>query len=219
MEPNDNDELEDNCKDTEQNRNGNESDINDNLSEILQYDTEPEGKTTGKESNSAKESQVDNDRRENDSNQGAVNSLELNLNAAITYNYDTESQKTIDFDEYEKQDVSSLQISDLDIELDADEDTMQKLAAKLSKSSTEKEKPSKIKEKEKCKNLREKYRLVLEDDVQDKNEKIPNVSPERKKSTGIKNIKKTSFYKKRQEASTGRTLNITHHGLEILLCK
>ena len=64
-------------------------------------------------------------------------------------------QKTIDFDEYEKQDVSSLQSSDLDIESDVDEDTMQKLAAKLSKSSTHKEKPSKIKEKEKCKNLRE----------------------------------------------------------------
>ena len=161
MEPNDNDELEDNCKDTEQNRNGNKSDINDNQSEILQYDTEPEGKTTGKDSNSAKESQVDNDRTENNSNQGAVNSLELNLNAAITDDDDTESQKTIDFDEYEKQDVSSLQSSDLDIESDADEDTMQKLAAKLSKSSFEKEKPSKIKEKEKCQKLREKYRLVF----------------------------------------------------------
>ena len=44
----------------------------------------------------------------------------------------------IDFDEYEKQDVSSLQSSDLDIESDADEHTMEKLAAKLSKSSVEK---------------------------------------------------------------------------------
>ena len=152
MEPNENDELEDNCKDTEQDRNGNESDINDNLSEILPYDTEPEGKTTGKYSNSAKESQVNNDRTENNSNEGAVNSLELNLNAAITDDDDTELQRTIDFDEYEKQDVSSLQSSDLDIESDVDEDTMQKLAAKLSNSSTEKEKPSKIKEKEKHKN-------------------------------------------------------------------
>ena len=68
----------------------------------------------------------------------------------------------IDFDEYEKQDVSSLQSSDLDMESDADEYTMEKLAAKLSKSSADKEKQSKIKEKEKHKHLKEKYRLVLE---------------------------------------------------------
>ena len=55
--------------------------------------------------------------------------------------------------------------------------------------------------------------MVLEEGVQDKNGKRPNVSHEQKTSTGIKNIKKTSFYKKRQEASTGRTLNITHHRL------
>ena len=42
----------------------NESDINDNMSDILQYDTEPEGKTTGKDSDSAKEGEVDNDRTE-----------------------------------------------------------------------------------------------------------------------------------------------------------
>ena len=50
-------------------------------------------------------------------------------------------------------------------------------------------------------------------DAQDKNEKIPNVHPEKKKRTGIKNTMKTSFYKKRQKAGAGRTLNIIHHGL------
>ena len=180
------------------------------MSENLQYDSEPECKTTGKDSDSAKEHQVDNDRTAENSNVGAFNTLELNLNAAVTDDYDTNSEKTIDF---EKQDVSSLQSSDLDIGSDADEDTMEKLAAKLSKSSVEKEKPSKIKEKEKHKHLKEKYLLVLQDDVQNKNEKISNIHPEQKKSTGIKNIKKTKFYKKRQEASTGRILNITHHRL------
>ena len=125
---------------------------------------------------------------------------------------DIHLEKMIDFDEYEMQDVSSLRSSDLDIESDADEHTMEKLAAKLSKSSVEKEKPVKIKEKEECKHLKEKYLLVLQDSVQDKNEKVPNIHPEQKKSTGIKNIKKTKFYKKRQEASSGRTLSKYYYG-------
>ena len=89
----------------------------------------------------------DNDNTEIYSNEGAHNSLELNVNSGFTDD-DAELQKTIDLDEYENQDVSSLQSSHLDLDSDADEDTMKK----LSKSSTEKEKPSKIKEKEKCKN-------------------------------------------------------------------
>ena len=71
----------------------------------------------------------------------------------------------------------------------------------------------KIKEKEKCKYLIQKYRLVLQEDVEDINQERPKVAATKKTSTGIINIMKTSFYKKRKEKSQSRTLNITHHAL------
>ena len=81
-----------------------------------------------------------NDRRDNNSNEGAVNSIELNVSATISDYDDADSQRTIDLDELQQQDVSSLQSSDLDLELDADDNTMTKLAAKLSRSTCEKDK-------------------------------------------------------------------------------
>ena len=201
MEPNDNDDVQDNGKPSEKNTNGNEIARDLLLSLIFQDDTEPAGKDTSKDNHLVKEGEVDNDRRDNNSNEGAVNSIELNVSATISDYDDTDFQRTIDLDELQQQDVSSLQSSDLDLELDADDNTMTKLtAAKLSKSTHEKDKRKKIKEKEKCKHLIQKYRLVLQEDVEDINQERPNVAATNKTSTGIINITKTSFHKKRKES-------------------
>ena len=109
------------------------------LSEIFQDDTEPAGKDTSKDNHVVKEGEMDNDRRDNNSNEGAVNLIELNVSAAISDN-DADSQRTIDLDELQEQDVSLLQSSDLDLESDADDNTLTKLAAKLSESTCGKDK-------------------------------------------------------------------------------
>ena len=140
MEPNDNDDLQDNGKPSEKNTNGNEIARDLLLSLIFQDDTEPAGKDTSKDNHIVKEGEVDNDRRDNNSNEGAVNSIELNVSTAISDYDDADSQRTIDLDELQQQDVSSLQSSDLDLESDVDDNTMNKLAAKLSKSTCEKDK-------------------------------------------------------------------------------
>ena len=140
MEPNDNDDLQDNEKPSEKNTNGNEIARDELLSEIFQDDTEPAGKDTSKDNHIVKEGEVDNDRRDNSSNECAVNSIELNVSATISDYDDADSQRTIDLDQLQQQDVSSLQSSDLDLELDADDNTMTKLAAKLNKSTCEKDK-------------------------------------------------------------------------------
>ena len=53
----------------------------------------------------------------------------------------------------------------------------------------------------------------MQEDVENTNQERPNVAATNKTSTGIINIMKTSFYKKRKEKSQSRTLNITHHAL------
>ena len=138
VEPNNNHDLQDNGKPSEKNTNGNEIARDGLLSEIFQDDTEPAGKDTSKDNHIVKEGEVDNDRRDNKSNEGAVNLIELNVSAAISDYDDADSQRTIDLDELQQQDVSSLQSSDLDLESDADDNTMIKLAAKLSKSNVRK---------------------------------------------------------------------------------
>ena len=140
MEPYDNDDLQDNGKPSEKNTNGNEIARDLLLSLIFQDDTEPAGKDTSKDNHIVKEGEVDNDRRDNNSNEGAVNSIELNVSTAISDYDDADSQRTIDLDELQQQDVSSLQSSDLDLESDVDDNTMNKLAVKLSKSTREKDK-------------------------------------------------------------------------------
>ena len=55
--------------------------------------------------------------------------------------------------------------------------------------------------------------MVLQEDVEDINQERLNVAATNKRSTGIINITKTGFYKKRKENSQSRTLNITHHAL------
>ena len=130
MEPNDNDYLQDNGKPSEKNTNGNEIARDELLSEIFQDDTKPEGKDTSKDNHIVKEGEVDNDRRDNNSNEGAVNLIELNVSATISDYDDADSQRTIDLDELQQQNVSSLQSSDLDLESDADDNTVTKLAVK-----------------------------------------------------------------------------------------
>ena len=195
-------ELQDNGKATKNKGNVHELERHDRLYEIFQHDSETAGNGSSKEQDIANDAEVINDRREHNSNESAVNLIELNVSAAIADDDDADSQKTLDLDDLDKQDVSSLHSSD--------DSTLTKLAFKLSKSTCEKDKPKRKHQKERHKNLIAKNRLVLEEEEQ--NHEQPNAAATKQKATGIINIKKTSFYQKRKEKMKSRTLNITHHG-------
>ena len=188
-------DLQDNGKATENKGNVHECERYDRLYDIFQHDSEATGNDSSNEQDIAKDAEVINDRREQNSNEIAVNPIELNVSAAITDDdEDADSQKTLDLDDLDKQDVSPLHSSDVDLDLDADDSSLTKLAFKLSKSTHEKDKSKRKHHKERRKNLIAKYRLVLEEEEQ--NQEQLNVAATKQKATGIINIKKTSFYQK-----------------------
>ena len=114
-------DLQDNGKATENKGNVHECERHDRLYDIFQHDSEAAGNDSSNEQDIAKDAEVINDRREHNSNENAVNSIELNVSAGITDDDDADSQKTLDLDDLDKQDVSSLHSSDVDLDLDADD--------------------------------------------------------------------------------------------------